>query len=121
MSVANTGQRSTRSSGRPGSVVGTRVPDVRQLELDALCRLVDSFAYEMKFVLTRSQRGGKSGWDDPDNVEPMSFRAITNLVRGSFADVGIYAMFLWWHGLGDARRTETLGGRACKFTPKERR
>ena len=65
-------------------------------ERNALCKLVDAFASEMKKKLLQSLDRGKSGWDDSswERKDALSQLA-EHIKKGDMVDVANFAAFIW--------------------------
>jgi hypothetical protein len=82
------------------------------MELSALNALVDVFALEMKRKLRDAWlRRGRSGWDDPSNIDSLKHGLINHITKGNsgnMVDVANFCAFLWNHEVNGIMETTDI-------------
>jgi hypothetical protein len=64
-------------------------------QAEALGALLDTFAKEVGAKIFTKMEEGYVGWDDPQKVNELRKKLLTNFEKGDMVDVAALAMFLW--------------------------
>lgn len=62
---------------------------------EALGVLLDAFVKEMGGKIFTKIEEGYTGWDNPEKVQDLRRKLLTNFEKGDMVDVAALAMFLW--------------------------